>query len=249
MLATAGTGVSYLAKLLDSVRSKGDEARPSGAGLHPLHPIIGGGVTPQQVHQHHPPVFHGQRALQVVYLLYSHDGPPNACTQAKLDYCMGLLLGLLTTQGSLQVDFLPYLHDEPTNGGPHVHMYVEEERKKTCDLDPSKSEEATATHASHNEHRTVSQQHCACARSELTSMHAEDSLFNGGSQGQPVEETVEALPGPKALLLSQPLSALQPKPKQCVDVSRLRNTLYKLRPRNYCWPRSNMGCGLLFHGM
>lgn len=149
--------------------------------------------------------------------------------QAKSEYGMGLLLGLLTTQGSLQVAYLPYLHDEPTNGGTHVHMYVE--RKKTSAFDIGKSEEATATHASHKERRTVSQQHCACPRSELTSMHAEDSLFNGGSQGQPVEETVEALPGPKALLLSQPLSALQPKPKQCVDVSRLRNTLYKLRPR------------------
>lgn len=32
-------------------------------------------------------------------------------------------------------------------------------------------------------------------------MHAEDSLLNGGSKGQPVEEAVEALPGPQALLL------------------------------------------------
>ena len=72
--------VQNLAELLYSVRSKGDKARPSGAGLDPLHPIIGGGVTPQQVHEHHASIFHGQRSLQVVYLLYSHDGPPNACT-------------------------------------------------------------------------------------------------------------------------------------------------------------------------
>lgn len=34
-----------------------------------------------------------------------------------------------------------------------------------------------------------------------TSMHTEDPVFYGGSQGQPVEEAVEALPGPDALLL------------------------------------------------
>ena len=56
-------------------------------------------------------------------------------------------------------------------------------------------------------------------------MHAEDPLLNGGSQGQPVEEAVEALPGPHALLLPQPLCALQPEPKQCIDVRRLHSIL------------------------
>lgn len=32
-------------------------------------------------------------------------------------------------------------------------------------------------------------------------MHAEDSLLNGGGKGQPIEEAVEAFPGPEALLL------------------------------------------------
>jgi hypothetical protein len=68
-----------LAELLDPVWTKGDQAWPSGAGLHPLHPIIGGGVTPQKVHEHHPAVFHCEGPLQIVYLLYPHDGPPNSC--------------------------------------------------------------------------------------------------------------------------------------------------------------------------
>lgn len=54
-------------------------------------------------------------------------------------------------------------------------------------------------------------------------MHAEDPLLNGGSQGQPVEEAVEALPGPDALLLPQPLCALQPEAKQCIDVRCLHS--------------------------
>ena len=32
-------------------------------------------------------------------------------------------------------------------------------------------------------------------------MHAKDSILYGSSKGQPVEEAVEALPGPDALLL------------------------------------------------
>ena len=55
-------------------------------------------------------------------------------------------------------------------------------------------------------------------------MHTEDSLLNGGSQGQPVEEAIEALPGPDALLLSQSLCALQPEPKQRIDVRCLHST-------------------------
>lgn len=55
-------------------------------------------------------------------------------------------------------------------------------------------------------------------------MHTEDSLLNGGSQGEPVEEAVEALPGPDALLLSQSLCTLQPKPKQRIDVRCLHST-------------------------
>ena len=57
-----------------------------------------------------------------------------------------------------------------------------------------------------------------------TSVHAEDSLLNGGGQGQPVEEAVEALPGPQALLLPQPLRALQPEAKQRIDVRCLHTT-------------------------
>ena len=57
-----------------------------------------------------------------------------------------------------------------------------------------------------------------------TSMHAQDSLLDGGSQGEPVEEAVEALPSPDALLLSQPLCALQPEPKQRIDVRCLHST-------------------------
>ena len=56
------------------------------------------------------------------------------------------------------------------------------------------------------------------------SMHTKDSLLYGGSHGKPVEEAVEALPGPDALLLSQPLCALQPEPKQRIDVRCLHST-------------------------
>lgn len=76
-----------LAELLDPVWTKGDQAWPPWAGLHPLHPIIGGGVTPQEVHEHYPTVFHCERPLQIVYLLYFRDGPPNACMPC-LAFCL-----------------------------------------------------------------------------------------------------------------------------------------------------------------
>ena len=56
-------------------------------------------------------------------------------------------------------------------------------------------------------------------------MHTKYSLLNGGSQGEPVEEAVEAFPGPSALLLSQPLCAFQPEPKQRIDVRCLQSAI------------------------
>ena len=56
-------------------------------------------------------------------------------------------------------------------------------------------------------------------------MHTKDSLLNGGSQGEPVEKAVEALPGPDALLLPEPLCAFQPKPKQRIDVRCLHSKM------------------------
>ena len=73
----------HLAELLDSVRTKGDKARPPGAGLYPLHPVIGGGVTPQQIHEYHTSVLHGNGPLQGVYLLYLSYRPSNACIQYR----------------------------------------------------------------------------------------------------------------------------------------------------------------------
>ena len=57
----------------------------------------------------------------------------------------------------------------------------------------------------------------------LTAMHADDAILYEGGQGQPVEEGVDALPGPQALLVAHALYALQPEPKQRVDVRRLRS--------------------------
>ena len=52
-------------------------------------------------------------------------------------------------------------------------------------------------------------------------MHADDAVLNQGGQGKPVEEAVEAIPGPDALLITQPFHALQPKAEQGVDVRGL----------------------------
>ena len=71
----------YLTELLDSVWAKGDQARAPGGGLDPLHPIIGGGVAPEQVHEHHAAILHGDGPLQGCYLLYLCDGPANSCHQ------------------------------------------------------------------------------------------------------------------------------------------------------------------------
>ena len=87
--------VAYLAKVFDPVRAKGDQARASRTGLYALHPIIGGGVAPQQVHEHYPPILHGQGPLQVVYLLNLVDGPPNSC---RIHKCSRLENGFVSTQ-------------------------------------------------------------------------------------------------------------------------------------------------------
>ena len=52
-------------------------------------------------------------------------------------------------------------------------------------------------------------------------MHADDAVLDEGGQGEPVEEGVDALPGPEALLVAHALYALQPEPEQRVDVRRL----------------------------
>ena len=51
-----------------------------------------------------------------------------------------------------------------------------------------------------------------------TSMHADDAVLDEGSQGEPVEQGVDALPGPEALLVAHALYALQAEPEQRVDV-------------------------------
>ena len=55
-----------------------------------------------------------------------------------------------------------------------------------------------------------------------TAVHADDAVLDERGQGEPVEERVEARPGPDALLVAQPLYALQPEAEQRVDVRRLR---------------------------
>lgn len=49
-------------------------------------------------------------------------------------------------------------------------------------------------------------------------MHADDAVLDEGCKGQPVEEAVQALPGPQPLLVPHALYALQPKPKERIDV-------------------------------
>jgi hypothetical protein len=44
-------------------------------------------------------------------------------------------------------------------------------------------------------------------------MHAQDLALNQRSQRQPVEQRVDALPHPDAVLITQPLQALQPAGK------------------------------------
>ena len=70
---------SHLAKFLDAVRAKGDQARTPWRRLHTLHCIISGGIRPEQVHEQHPSLLHCQGSLQVIYLLYVLDAAPNAC--------------------------------------------------------------------------------------------------------------------------------------------------------------------------
>lgn len=57
---------THLAKLLDSVGAKRDQAWPAWAGLHALHTIIGRWVTPQEVHQHRATILHARWVRGVV---------------------------------------------------------------------------------------------------------------------------------------------------------------------------------------
>ena len=52
-------------------------------------------------------------------------------------------------------------------------------------------------------------------------MHAQDLVLDAGGKGQPVEEGVEARPGPDAVWVPQPLDALDPEAEQRIDVRRL----------------------------
>ena len=52
-------------------------------------------------------------------------------------------------------------------------------------------------------------------------MHADDAVLDEGGQGEPVEEGVDALPGPEPLLVAHALYTLQPEAKQRVDVRGL----------------------------
>ena len=54
-----------------------------------------------------------------------------------------------------------------------------------------------------------------------TAVHADDAVLYEGCQGQPIEEAVQALPGPQPLLFSHALYALQPEPKKRIDVRSL----------------------------
>lgn len=74
----------YLTELFHSVGAKSDQARPPGTGLDPLHPIIGGGVTPKQIHKDHAAILHRDGPLQGIYLLYLSDGPADAYTADTL---------------------------------------------------------------------------------------------------------------------------------------------------------------------
>ena len=73
----------HLAELLDPVRPKGDESGAPGAGLHSRHCIVGGGIRPQQVHQHRPPVLHGHRSRDGGDLLNLVDAAADASMHAK----------------------------------------------------------------------------------------------------------------------------------------------------------------------
>ena len=65
--------VVVLAERFDAVGPKRDEARPARARLHTLDRVVGGGVRPQQVHQHDAAVLHGQGALQGTDLVDAAD--------------------------------------------------------------------------------------------------------------------------------------------------------------------------------
>lgn len=56
---------------------------------------------------------------------------------------------------------------------------------------------------------------------KLTTMHAQNAVFDEGGQGQEVEQRVEARPRPHAVRVAQPLHALQAEAKQGVDVGGL----------------------------
>ena len=75
---------THPAELFDAVRAKSDKARAARAGLNALHSIIGGGVRPQQVHEHDATLLHGQRPLQLLNLADCVDRATNACTAAQL---------------------------------------------------------------------------------------------------------------------------------------------------------------------
>lgn len=70
--------VVVLAERFDAVGPKRDEARPARARLHTLDRVVGGGVRPQQVHQHDAAVLHGERALQGGDLVDGGDGAADA---------------------------------------------------------------------------------------------------------------------------------------------------------------------------
>ena len=55
-----------------------------------------------------------------------------------------------------------------------------------------------------------------------TAVHADDAVLYHGGQGEPVEHAVDAVPRKDALLVPQPLYALQPEAEERVDVRGLR---------------------------
>lgn len=54
--------MAHLAEVLHPVRAKCDQAWATRTWLHTLHPIVGGGVTPQQIHQHRTTILQGAHA-------------------------------------------------------------------------------------------------------------------------------------------------------------------------------------------
>lgn len=58
-------------------------------------------------------------------------------------------------------------------------------------------------------------------RAGRTAVHADDAVLYERGQGQPIEERIDALPGPQPLLVPHALYALQPESKQRIDVRGL----------------------------